>query len=73
MSANHGNTPAAWAAVTIIVIGFSISGAGIVLANTVLAAAGGGVVVLGGLVGKIMQMMGLGQKSYAAADTGPRG
>jgi O-antigen ligase len=73
MSANHGNTPAAWSAVTLIIVGFAVGGVGIVLASTPLTAAGAGIVVLGALVGKIMQMMGLGQKSYAAADTGSRG
>jgi hypothetical protein len=72
MSATHGNTPAAWSAVTIIIVGFAVGGVGIVVASTTLAAAGGGIVVLGALVGKIMQMMGLGQKSYAA-DTGSHG
>jgi hypothetical protein len=60
--ANHGNTPAAWTAVTLIMLGFLVGGVGIVIARPALVVAGVVIIVLGGLVGKIMQMMGLGQR-----------
>jgi hypothetical protein len=58
----HGNTPAAWTAVIIMVVGFGIGTVAVVLLNWPLFWIGGvGVVVLGAIVGKVMQMMGLGQ------------
>lgn len=62
MVANHGNTPAAWTAVTLIMLGFLVGGVAIVAATPMFAVAGGVIIVLGGVVGKIMQMMGLGQR-----------
>ena len=60
MSASHGNTPAAWTAVTIMFVGCLIAGLAIPLALPWLFFVGVGVVVLGGVVGKVMQMMGMG-------------
>lgn len=62
MAANHGNTPAAWTAVTLIMLGFLVGGVAIIAATPVFVVAGGVIIVLGGVVGKIMQMMGLGQR-----------
>lgn len=61
MSASHGNTPAAWTAVTVMFVGFLVSGIALPLALPWLFFVGLGVVVLGAVVGKVMQMMGLGQ------------
>ena len=60
MSASHGNTPAAWTAVTIMFVGFVLSGLALPLELPWLFFVGLGVVVLGAVVGKVMQMMGLG-------------
>lgn len=58
----HGNTPAAWTAVTIMLVGFTIGTVAVILLNWPLFWIGGvAVVVLGAVVGKVMQMMGLGQ------------
>ena len=61
MRAEHGHTPAAWTAVAIILVGFVVGAFGVVLAQPWLAFVGVGIIVLGALVGKIMQMMGLGK------------
>ena len=60
MSASHGNTPAAWTAVTIMFVGFLLSGLALPLELPWLFFVGLGVVALGAVVGKVMQMMGLG-------------
>lgn len=58
----HGNTPAAWTAVVIIMIAFTVGTLGIVLGNWVLFWVGAALVVVGGVAGKVMQSMGLGQR-----------
>jgi len=64
---DHGNTPAAWTTVIIVVVGFGIGAVAVILLNWPLFWIGGvGVVVLGAIVGKVMQMMGLGQPPPAA-------
>jgi hypothetical protein len=60
MSASHGNTPAAWTAVTVMFVGFLLSGLALPLELPWLFFVGLGVVALGAVVGKVMQMMGLG-------------
>jgi hypothetical protein len=57
---DHGSTPAAWTAVIIIIIAFAVGTIGIVLANWTVFWVGAALVVVGGVVGKIMQKMGLG-------------
>lgn len=57
---NHGQTPAAWTGVTIVLIGFCVGGAYTVLAEPLGVLAGLGIVALGGIVGLIMRSMGLG-------------
>lgn len=59
---DHGNTPAAWTAVVMILIGFVVGGAGMVAGSPAVVLAGAGVIVLGAVVGKVMQMMGLGKQ-----------
>lgn len=56
----HGQTPAAWTAVTIVMIAFFVGTLGIVLGQYLLFWVGAGMVVLGGIVGKVMSMAGLG-------------
>jgi peptidoglycan/LPS O-acetylase OafA/YrhL len=60
MSDNHGKTPAAWTAVTIMFVGFCIAGVAFVVPQHWLFWVGLGIVVLGGVVGKVMSMMGMG-------------
>ena len=57
---NHGSTPAAWTAVTIIMIAFLVGGIGVVVAQPWLFWVGVALVVVGIIVGKVMQMMGMG-------------
>ena len=57
---NHGQTPAAWTAVVIIMIAFVVGTLGIIVGQWVLFWVGAGLVVLGGIVGKVMAMAGLG-------------
>jgi hypothetical protein len=64
--AEHGHTPAAWTAVTVVLIGFVVGGVAIVIAQPWLAFVGIGIIVLGGFTGKIMQMMGLGKPQPTA-------
>ncbi|WP_116948459.1 HGxxPAAW family protein [Jiangella endophytica] len=66
----HGHTPAAWTTVILILAGFVVGCIAVILLNWPLFWIGGvGLVVVGGIVGKIMQMMGLGQRDSTA---GPR-
>ena len=60
MSDSHGNTPAAWTAVTIMFVGFLLSGIALPVEAPWLFFVGLAVVALGAVVGKVMQMMGLG-------------
>ena len=59
---DHGSTPAAWTAVVIITIAFTVGTVAIILANWPLFWVGVGLVVVGAIVGRIMQAMGLGKK-----------
>lgn len=59
---NHGSTPAAWAAVTIIMVAFVVGALGVGFAMEWLFWVGVAMIVLGLVVGKVMQMMGMGAK-----------
>ena len=61
MSASHGNTPAAWTAVGLMLVGFLISGIALPLSMPWLFFVGLAVVALGAVAGKVMSMMGMGQ------------
>ena len=66
---DHGNTPAAWTAVIIMIIGFVVGAIAVILLKWPLFWIGGvGVVVLGAIVGKVMQMMGMGRPLPAEQD-----
>ena len=57
----HGNTPAAWTAVTIIMIAFVVGAVAVLMANWTLFWIGAvGLAVVGAIVGKVMGMMGMG-------------
>lgn len=58
----HGHTPAMWTAVLIILAGIFIGAFAVAVLNWPLFWIGGvGLIVLGLIVGKVMQMMGLGK------------
>jgi len=61
----HGSTPAAWTAVSIIMIAFVVGGIGVLLALPWLFWVGVGLVVVGVIVGKVMQMMGMGASTVS--------
>jgi hypothetical protein len=58
--AHHGNTPAAWTGVMIILVGFAVGGIGMVIDNWTVFWVGVALLPIGVIVGKIMQKMGLG-------------
>ncbi|NDL55460.1 HGxxPAAW family protein [Phytoactinopolyspora mesophila] len=61
---DHGHTPAAWTAVIMIVAGFLVAGIGVIMLSWQVFWFGGiGLIVLGGIAGKVMQMMGMGKAS----------
>jgi hypothetical protein len=58
--AHHGNTPAAWTGVLIVLLGFSVGGIGLVIGSEMLFWIGVALAPLGVIVGKVMQKIGLG-------------
>ncbi len=60
---DHGSTPAAWTAVTIIMIAFFVGGIGVLISQPWVFWAGVVLAVVGVAVGKVMQMMGMGAAS----------
>lgn len=60
---DHGSTPAAWTAVLIITIAFTVGTLAVVLGNWPMFWVGVGLVVLGAVVGRIMRAMGLGKRA----------
>jgi len=58
--AHHGNTPAAWTGVMVILLGFTVGGIGLVIGSSLLFWIGVALGPVGVIVGKIMQKMGLG-------------
>jgi hypothetical protein len=71
MTASHGNTPAAWTAVMIMFVGFLIGGIALPISSPWLFFVGLAVVVLGAVVGKVMQMMGMGSTVTYKDDRDP--
>ena len=57
---DHGNTPAAWIAVALCIVGFLLGGSGLVLGVPALAITGGVVAVASPIVGKVLGVLGLG-------------
>lgn len=60
MHAHHGNTPAAWTGVTIILAGFVVGGIGLMVHSPLVFWIGVALAPVGMIIGKIMQKMGLG-------------
>jgi hypothetical protein len=59
---DHGHTPAAWTAVTIIFIGFCVSGALMVMDQPLAFWLSLIIIPVGGVVGAVMRGMGMGKK-----------
>ena len=57
---NHGQTPAAWTAVIIMMFAFLWGGLGLILGQSWMFWSAFGIFILGIIVGKGMQMAGLG-------------
>lgn len=70
MSDNHGQTPAAWTAVTIITLGFLIGGFAVAFAKPWLFWTSVGIIAFGALAGWIMRAMGLGQSPSTSHSAG---
>jgi hypothetical protein len=60
-ASHHGSTPAAWTAVTLILVAFLVGAIGLVIGNWVIFWAGVAVGVIALVVGKVMQAMGMGE------------
>ena len=57
----HGNSPAAWTAVAIVLVAFTVGAIAMVLGPTwVLFWISVGIAVLGALAGKVLQLLGFG-------------
>ncbi len=61
----HGNTPAAWTAVTIIMIAFLVGTIGLIVNSWPMFWVAIGLVAVGAIVGRVMAMAGLGKKPVA--------
>ncbi len=57
---NHGSTPAAWTAVILALIAFGVGAVGLIMVNWPVFWTGVGLLVASVVVGKIMQVAGLG-------------
>ena len=62
MSAHHGNTPAAWTGVLIVLAGFLIGGIGLVIDSMLLFWIGVACAPLGAIAGLVMGKMGYGSE-----------
>jgi len=58
---NHGRTRAAWATTWIVLIGALVAALGVAFAVPWVFWLGLGIVLVGALVGKVMQVLGMGQ------------
>lgn len=64
---DHGSTPAAWTAVTVILIGMTISGAALWWSHVAAFWLGMAVCVVGAVAGKVLAALGFGQASRAGS------
>lgn len=58
---NHGNTTAAWATVTVVLVGAVVASLAMIAGQEWLVWAGAGVILVGLVVGRVLRMAGLGQ------------
>lgn len=63
----HGNTPAAWTAISIMFVGVFVGAFGVLIATIWVLLLGLGIIALGAAVGGVMSMMGLGQSDGVRA------
>ena len=63
---SHGSTPAAWTAVIIITIGFTIGTAAIIVGNWVLFWVGVALVAIGAIAGRLLQSLSVGERDVHA-------
>jgi hypothetical protein len=63
--AHHGNTPAAWTGVVIVLVGFAIAGLGLIVSSWLMFWIGVILWPVAGVVVKVMQRMGLGADTHA--------
>lgn len=64
----HGQTPAAWTAVAIIILAFVLGTLAVIIGNwPMFWIAGVGLAIVGGIVGRVMSMMGLGMEPASKA------
>ena len=66
--ANHGRTIAAWTTTTVVVIGGRVLAVAVVMATSWLFVTGIGVVLIGLVVGKVLQILGYGQSGAATLE-----
>jgi uncharacterized membrane protein len=67
---DHGNTPAAWTTVIMLIIGSTVIGVGMMLANIPVVIGGVVVCVVGVIAGKLLAMAGFG-KQVSDAEPAP--
>ena len=68
---NHGRTRAAWATASIVLGGALVAAVGVAFATPWVFWVGLGIVIVGVVVGKVMQVLGLGQPRRASAPGEP--
>jgi len=64
---DHGQTPAAWTVLVIVTAAFIIGTVGLFIGSWVTFWVSVGVLLLGAIIGKVMQAMGLGKAKAPAA------
>ncbi|HET9500647.1 MAG TPA: HGxxPAAW family protein [Marmoricola sp.] len=60
MSDNHGNTPAAWSAVTLVLLSFVVGGIGLMVGSMTVFWIGVALTPIGLVAGLVMSRMGYG-------------
>jgi len=70
--AHHGNTPAAWTGVTILLVGFVVGGLGLILGSWLWFWIGVAIGLVAPIIGKIMQAMGLGTEPRRDRESAPQ-
>lgn len=71
---SHGNTPAAWTAVTLMMLAFLIGTIAVVIGNWPMFWIGGvALFVVGGIVGRVMSGMGYGKNPKHASEPSTAG
>ena len=64
----HGQTPAAWTAVIIVMLAFVLGTLAVIMGNWPMFWIGGeGLAIVGGIVGRVMSMMGMGMEPASEA------